>query len=160
MSSSTLSDEAMARQLDEQWNMLCDDCERNPKNPGFLLCTECYNQRRLGYYRQDYLREDATYEEICAWEERRNNEAKVSQGYLASMLPSITFTKAHKRRKTDTDDADVCSICMENFNDNDTLSILPCAHKYHTDCIKPWFDQGDTTCPHCKFDVKSALESQ
>ena len=31
-----------------------------------------------------------------------------------------------------------CSICLENFSTNDKISYLPCAHFFHSSCIKNW----------------------
>jgi hypothetical protein len=154
------ADADMARRLNEQWRTLCNNCEIHPKNPGYELCTACYQSMRRDNDSDsddDYLPEDATYDQIVAWERRRNEEDKVSQEHLTSQLPSIKFTKACKKRKTETDDQ-TCGICMECYVDDDTLSILPCTHRYHTDCIRPWFAQGETTCPHCKFDVTDAFK--
>ena len=99
--SDTMSaDAAMARRLDEQWRALCNNCETHPKNPGYELCTACYqSMRRINYNSDDdYLPENATYDQIVAWERRRNEEDKVSQEHLTSQLPSIEFRKAGTKK--------------------------------------------------------------
>ena len=47
-----------------------------------------------------------------------------------------------------------CSICFEDFAENDEVITLPCdvRHVYHENCIKQWLTQKDT-CPLCKTPV-------
>ncbi|XP_042637687.1 E3 ubiquitin-protein ligase DZIP3 [Orycteropus afer afer] len=44
-----------------------------------------------------------------------------------------------------------CVICHENLSP-ENLSVLPCAHKFHTQCIRPWLLQQGT-CPTCRLHV-------
>jgi hypothetical protein len=45
-----------------------------------------------------------------------------------------------------------CSLCLESLIDDDnTVSILTCCHKFHTKCIKQWFcTEEKKTCPICR----------
>lgn len=45
-----------------------------------------------------------------------------------------------------------CGICMENTNGNETVLILPCEHKFHEECLKPWL-RINKFCPICRADV-------
>jgi hypothetical protein len=40
-----------------------------------------------------------------------------------------------------------CSICTEDFIENDTVRILPCGHLYHRRCIDPWLLRFGGNCP-------------
>jgi hypothetical protein len=53
---------------------------------------------------------------------------------------------------------DSCAVCMTDFEMGDTLRLLPCLHRYHIECIDPWF-KDKTTCPICNQDVVRLLES-
>lgn len=46
-----------------------------------------------------------------------------------------------------------CSVCLEQFKKNQVISILPCSHKFHYKCMKPWFRKS-TCCPLCRMDLK------
>ena len=46
---------------------------------------------------------------------------------------------------------DVCPICQEKKVDDKWL-VLPCKHKFHSECITPWFVQS-TTCPVCRISI-------
>ncbi|KAK5700515.1 hypothetical protein LTR97_005032 [Elasticomyces elasticus] len=42
-----------------------------------------------------------------------------------------------------------CTICMDEVNIGGSVSVLPCTHWFHGDCIKAWLSEHDT-CPHCR----------
>lgn len=43
-----------------------------------------------------------------------------------------------------------CIICMDDYSDTDTLTILQCGHYFHKDCIKNWLLKYNHICPICK----------
>ena len=43
---------------------------------------------------------------------------------------------------------EVCCICLCDYSIDNFVSILPCEHKYHDSCIRVWFDVK-TICPLC-----------
>ena len=42
-----------------------------------------------------------------------------------------------------------CSICLEEFKQNDKIITLECDHYYHKVCITDWFKK-ETSCPLCR----------
>ena len=34
-----------------------------------------------------------------------------------------------------------CAICLNNFNEGEHISYLPCFHEYHSKCIKKWLKE-------------------
>jgi len=52
----------------------------------------------------------------------------------------------------DEDDAPVCAVCLEEFEDGDLLRQLACTHMYHKECIDPWLAQS-SACPVCKREI-------
>lgn len=64
--------------------------------------------------------------------------------------------KANTPQKTvDQEGRTFCTICIEDFQDEETIKILPCFHQFHQSCIDDWLLRK-TNCPVCKFDVNSA----
>jgi hypothetical protein len=45
---------------------------------------------------------------------------------------------------------DTCSICLNNYRDDENTYILEaCNHKFHTKCIIDWFRHA-SSCPYCR----------
>ncbi|KAL9000381.1 MAG: hypothetical protein Q9169_000898 [Polycauliona sp. 2 TL-2023] len=42
-----------------------------------------------------------------------------------------------------------CSVCMDNVELGDDVTLLPCQHWFHGDCVGAWLKEHDT-CPHCR----------
>ncbi|KAI4580493.1 hypothetical protein MJG53_020329, partial [Ovis ammon polii x Ovis aries] len=74
-------------------------------------------------------------------------------------LSGLTFDEiVHKisqfidpKRSQDDEEEEPCVICHESLSP-DKLSVLPCAHKFHSQCIRPWLMQQGT-CPTCRLHV-------
>lgn len=47
---------------------------------------------------------------------------------------------------------DICVICLDNIP-HDKL-VLPCGHKFHSDCITRWLLDCSFTCPVCKNNLE------
>jgi len=45
-----------------------------------------------------------------------------------------------------------CSICMDNVIIGDEVTVLPCTHWFHGDCVTSWLKEHDT-CPHCRSSI-------
>ncbi|KAL4885521.1 hypothetical protein BJY04DRAFT_135354 [Aspergillus karnatakaensis] len=43
-----------------------------------------------------------------------------------------------------------CVICMEDFDDDDSIRALTCRHIFHAACLDPWFTTRQARCPLCK----------
>uniref|UniRef100_K3WUB1 RING-type domain-containing protein n=1 Tax=Globisporangium ultimum (strain ATCC 200006 / CBS 805.95 / DAOM BR144) TaxID=431595 RepID=K3WUB1_GLOUD len=52
-------------------------------------------------------------------------------------------------------DAEVCAICLEDFQVGHNVKVLPCQHFYHVECIDPWLERQSSCCPLCKQDAIS-----
>ena len=49
---------------------------------------------------------------------------------------------------------DSCTICLDDFDNNDKLLKLKCSHIYHEKCIKTWF-KNKSNCPNCNSSFSS-----
>uniref|UniRef100_A0A8C0RQF2 E3 ubiquitin-protein ligase DZIP3 n=1 Tax=Canis lupus familiaris TaxID=9615 RepID=A0A8C0RQF2_CANLF len=61
------------------------------------------------------------------------------------------FIDPKRSQDDDDDEEEPCVICHENLSP-ENLSVLPCAHKFHSQCIRPWLMQQGT-CPTCRLHV-------
>lgn len=52
-----------------------------------------------------------------------------------------------------------CSICMDNVALGDEVTVLPCNHWFHGDCVTAWLKEHDT-CPHCRKPISNSDQNQ
>jgi len=52
------------------------------------------------------------------------------------------------------DDVSYCVICQDFYEESEELLVLPCFHRFHSDCVDPWLESHHT-CPTCNMDVAS-----
>jgi hypothetical protein len=74
----------------------------------------------------------------------------VVEEQLMRALPEIILTSTKGMKEEE------CTYCLGNFEKGQKLIILPCAHSFHSKCIKQWFTK-DNTCPICKFSINPSI---
>lgn len=95
--------------------------------------------------------DNMTYEELLALEERIGNvntgldEEKICLCLRESKYSSLDATVAAISQDSDVK----CSVCQEEFVEEEELGRLDCGHGYHSACIKQWLVQKNE-CPICK----------
>lgn len=52
-----------------------------------------------------------------------------------------------------------CSICMDEVNIGEEVTVLPCKHWFHHQCVGAWLLEHDT-CPHCRKGITKQAEGQ
>lgn len=52
-----------------------------------------------------------------------------------------------------------CSICMDEVNIGEQVTVLPCKHWFHHPCVSAWLLEHDT-CPHCRKGITKREEGQ
>ncbi|XP_065886649.1 uncharacterized protein [Dysidea avara] len=58
-------------------------------------------------------------------------------------LPQRKYQKGKEAFET-------CAICLEEFDNGDTIRVLPCSHIYHSKCVDEWLMKWNRVCPICK----------
>ena len=72
------------------------------------------------------------------------------------VLPSIADADAADKAGPD----DLCPVCFDTFSPGDQLAVLPCSHRYHMACVRPWLEKAKT-CPACRLEVtEEAVSAQ
>lgn len=47
-----------------------------------------------------------------------------------------------------------CVICLDNFQENECIVVLPCAHMFHYTCLDQWFLRDEEEkCPLCSHSL-------
>jgi len=77
------------------------------------------------------------------------------------VLPDVLFTNdllGDKKAGTQHISNNSCPICIENFEEQTKIKLLPCDHGFHKDCIGPWIADHSDSCPICRQTVLDKLE--
>ena len=64
--------------------------------------------------------------------------------------------KAMDQTMTGDDGLAECSICMDNVEMGTLVTVLPCSHWFHEQCITAWLTQHGT-CPHCRHEITTPM---
>mmetsp|Transcript_9523 Transcript_9523/g.17182 ORF Transcript_9523/g.17182 Transcript_9523/m.17182 type:complete len:202 (+) Transcript_9523:135-740(+) len=54
---------------------------------------------------------------------------------------------------------DSCAVCLDEFEPEIEVRLLPCHHLYHSECITKWLHRH-RTCPLCNFDLRTLTRPQ
>ncbi|KAK9063854.1 hypothetical protein SSX86_017726 [Deinandra increscens subsp. villosa] len=49
----------------------------------------------------------------------------------------------------DGEEAETCTICLDEFGENEKVGMLECRHKFHSECITSWL-LSKNSCPMCR----------
>ena len=56
---------------------------------------------------------------------------------------------------------EICTVCLEKFEQSKLICIMPCNHSFHYKCINDYIlNTKDTLCPLCKFDFLTILKDK
>ncbi|KAF7851187.1 hypothetical protein BT93_L4333 [Corymbia citriodora subsp. variegata] len=73
------------------------------------------------------------------------------RGSSSSNSRRFGWGKMMRWRATDQDE---CAICLERFEAGETLTHLPCAHRFHSRCVVPWLEVH-AHCPCCRMGIST-----
>lgn len=85
--------------------------------------------------------------------------AAASSAKIASAVAAASTSDAPAAASSSSSSdsaATTCSICLESFEDGESLRMLPCMHAYHTPCIDTWLQQK-ASCPVCKISIRDPV---
>ncbi|KAG6422584.1 hypothetical protein SASPL_119162 [Salvia splendens] len=106
--------------------------------------------------RQDDFDPDTmTYEELQSLGESVGSESRGLTADLISRLPTFRHKSSKSglfsKKKKETEEK-ACVICRDGYKQGAKVISLPCAHQYHSKCIKTWLQQNKQ-CPICQKEV-------
>lgn len=105
--------------------------------------------------------DNMSYEELLALEERIGNvNTGLSDDIIAKCLKQSTYASSNITAAAVSQESEIkCSICQEEYLEEDGLGKLDCGHSYHTTCIKQWLMQKNQ-CPICKAAAYSESKNE
>jgi len=73
---------------------------------------------------------------------------------VGASVPPTSFVQDF----SDEDDLTDCLICLEPFDEEQFVTILPCRHMFHHSCISTWlssrlYQNKAGKCPHCNLEI-------
>ncbi|KAM3133812.1 hypothetical protein pb186bvf_014075 [Paramecium bursaria] len=88
-----------------------------------------------------------TYEQLLQLEDTIGYVNRGMTDEQINEIPKILF-------KDVSIDEQICSVCQNEFNEEDKCRVLQCNHIYHSKCIKQWLKK-EKHCPICKKELIS-----
>ena len=104
--------------------------------------------RRLIYpiaQMQNQIMQQPLYGRSQEFENRGVNTNDILNKFAITELKSINNL---------SQDCKNCTICLEDFKNNDKVIYLPCIHFFHEMCIKNWIKEHQL-CPICKLAINN-----
>uniref|UniRef100_A0A061S1N7 Zinc finger family protein n=1 Tax=Tetraselmis sp. GSL018 TaxID=582737 RepID=A0A061S1N7_9CHLO len=78
---------------------------------------------------------------------------RVSRGAAAGAVAAIRTARfAPKVGAGEDEDEEQCAVCRMEFEAGEELSLLPCGHGYHRECIQRWLEDNKA-CPVCNTEL-------
>jgi hypothetical protein len=87
-----------------------------------------------------------SYEQLLQLEDNMGN---VNKGLSKKQFDKLPFVKYDKNKYSENYQ---CIICMEEYEKNENVKLLPCGHIFHDNCIKEWL-MKQKSCPFCKSEI-------
>jgi hypothetical protein len=87
-----------------------------------------------------------SYEQLLQLEDNMGN---VNKGITKKQFDKLPKVKYNKEKYSENYQ---CIICMEEFEKNEKVKLLPCGHIFHDNCIKEWL-MKQKSCPFCKSEI-------
>ncbi len=98
-------------------------------------------------------------------EEGRNlsTEATEQDGSSMAAVDSVSAVEEGEGSRTDTNKNEPtaqhlpqlkCPVCMDDFEQDQEVRVLPCQHSFHPDCIDPWLLNVSGSCPLCRNEIE------
>ena len=123
-------------------NMTDDDMELNPTF--FFLDIILFSLSVYAFYR---------FTKCCFLNFYEiQNDSSSNQRLITRSENPIILTKIKYKCDEENNGNEQCSICLDEFIENETLIHLDCHHYYHEKCLKGWL-KNNRNCPMCRVIV-------
>ena len=94
---------------------------------------------------------------LMRWLSRRGLKKGEEGEKVMQSLPGSITLRWQDVKRWDAVDEDIreeeCCLCLDLYQKDDILQILPCKHYFHQECINRWFTEQQRlswTCPKCR----------
>jgi hypothetical protein len=141
------------------------EIKHSPSQTNNCDCEYCLSIKLMLVYGDDEVNtwgpEDSRFLEIMGknpFSDEKSIDDQLIERIAADIFDETDHVKLHpldkakiekiKERTKLTNKKLVCSVCLEDIVKDQKLIKLSCLHRYHTQCLRDWFDYQDW-CPCC-----------
>lgn len=111
---------------------------------------------RIPRLRSNYFL-DRTLEEMTRFEENLPN---LNRGATQDIIEANTLPyKFNKVAKGENNDLEKCTICLNDFVEEEDVRRLPCMHLFHIECVDQWLPTNKC-CPICRVDIENKSNNE
>jgi len=68
---------------------------------------------------------------------------------IPNIVPKIVLKTISVNNTNVEEYTGTCAVCLEDRKEGDECCLLPCEHKFHSNCIQQWVEVN-ATCPLCR----------
>nr|GEX56321.1 putative RING-H2 finger protein ATL71 [Tanacetum cinerariifolium] len=108
--------------------------------------------QRPRFTRQSTLASDPllTGDQQCKGLEKLRREIYKPMLRQVSLYYRDTDSRPKSQEKQDNEDGKRCAVCLDDFKPREMVTLTPCNHMFHDNCIIPWV-KSRGQCPVCRF---------
>ncbi|KAJ1256675.1 hypothetical protein BS78_K334700 [Paspalum vaginatum] len=123
-----------------------------------VLCCDERRRRRQHHHRAHHHADAAA---DLHHQRRRGEEEEEEEGASVEVVSATSRTHlvqaaaavVCRYRQAEDWKESTCPVCLADFDDGETVRVLPeCMHYYHAECIDTWL-RGSTSCPMCRAET-------
>ncbi|XP_073131901.1 uncharacterized protein [Henckelia pumila] len=96
---------------------------------------------------------EALFEQSVALSTRHTASSVASIPAPDEVVESLPLKIFSKLKRKPSDEAAQCYICLVEYDDGDSMRILPCHHEFHRACVDKWLKEIHRVCPLCRGDI-------
>ena len=125
---------------------VCEVCGTNmpiKEKEDHLLCHEIESEERKNDIVINVPPNEVNEQNSQCVNEKFIKKAHAFDYYPTSVIKDINRLADDKKR---------CAICLDYFKNGDESIILPCAHIFHSKCIRRWVKRKKA-CPFCNYKI-------
>lgn len=76
-------------------------------------------------------------------------DAEINRCPSRTLSAGDELLRPKRSQESGREETQTCSVCLETYQEGETVRTIPCFHTFHAKCIDPWLAEK-AECPICK----------